>query len=117
LCVVIIPFRILAGPIDPIPPLEDLEVALRAGKLPRFQALWGKPPGGDCHGIATALIADINTAGLRGWVWCRARCTDVGDHSWLECGGWTFDASNGCRRGVIVMCSHIYRELRGVGPL
>jgi hypothetical protein len=90
---------------------------LRAGKLPRFQELWGRALGGDCHGIAAVLIADINAAGLCGWFWCRARCADVGDHSWLECGGRAFDASNGCRRGVIVMRSHLYRSLRGVGPL
>ena len=25
----------------------------------------------------------------------------IGLHSWLECGGWAFDASNDCRRGVM----------------
>jgi hypothetical protein len=44
----------------------------------------------------------------------ESHCNRISDHSWLECDGWAFDASNGRRRGVIVMRSTIYRELRGV---
>jgi hypothetical protein len=95
-------------------PLAVVKALLRAGALPRFQSTWGKALGGDCHRIAGALTADLAGAGQHGWVWCRAHCGRIGDHSWLECDGWAFDASNGCRRGVIVMRSAIYRELRGV---
>lgn len=56
------------------------------------------------------------TAGISaGWIWCRAVCLRVGDHSWLEADGWVFDASN--VRPVLVLPVHAYRALRGVSPL
>jgi hypothetical protein len=113
-----IPFMVLNDPADLIcKPLVTLKLLLRAGRLQRFQKLWGQAPGGDCHAVAGALMADLVAAGEHGWVWCRADCIRFGDHSWIECDGWAFNASNGCRRGVIVMRSAVYRELRGVKPL
>jgi hypothetical protein len=108
---------VLNDPADPIcKPLITIKSLLRAGALPRFQSLWGQAQGGDCHAVAGALMADLTRAGQHGWVWCRASCIKLGFHSWVECDGWAFDASNGCRRGVIVMRSAIYRELRGASP-
>jgi hypothetical protein len=48
---------------DPIcKPLVTIKSLLRAGALSRFQALWGQAPGGDCHRIAGALMADLIAA-------------------------------------------------------
>jgi hypothetical protein len=63
--------------------------------------------------LAGALTADLAGAGQHGWVWCRASCIRLGDHSWVECDDWAFDASNGCRRPVIVMRSAAYIAMRG----
>lgn len=81
---VIISFRVLASPSDLIVPLDELKFALRAGTLSRFQALWGKPPGGDCHAVAGALRRpSLQLAALVGprsqvrqecAVWCGAWC-------------------------------------------
>jgi hypothetical protein len=109
---------VLNEPVDLIcKPLVTIKLLLRAGAMPRFQARWGKPPGGDCHQVAADWIADIAGAGEYGWIYCWAKCDRISDHSWLECSGWAFDPSNGCRRGVIVMRSAIYRELRGVSSI
>jgi len=91
--VITIPFLVLAGASDPIAPLDDLKGLLRRGAWQRFQSLWGRAPG-DCHRVAGALVLDLTAAGRRGWTWCRADCDRIGDHSWLECSGWGFDASN-----------------------
>jgi hypothetical protein len=105
-----IPFMVLNDPADPIcKPLSNIKTLLRAGRLQRFQKLWGRAPGGDCHAVAGALMADLTDAGQHGWVWCRADCIRLGDHSWVEYDGWAFDASNGCRRGVLVLPSRVYR--------
>jgi hypothetical protein len=111
---IVIPFRVLAGASDSIVPLEELKVALRASKLPNFVRLW------DARRTATpsraAMLGDLNAAGCSGWIWCRAICLRVGDHSWLEAGGvggWALDPSNS--RSVLVLPSYVYRSLRGVG--
>jgi hypothetical protein len=91
--VITIPFMVLVGPFDLIAPLEEIKSALRAGKLQTFVRLWGRPA--NCHAISAALLGDLDAAGRStGWVWCRAVCLRVGVHSWLECSGTAFDASN-----------------------
>ena len=63
---VTIPFLVLAGPSDPITPLDDLKAALRVGALQRFQSCWGRAPGGDCHVVAGALMDGIPPACVDG---------------------------------------------------
>jgi hypothetical protein len=66
---IIIPFMVLNDPADPIcRPLSNIKFLLRSGLLQRFQKLWGQAPGGDCHAVAGALMADLADAGQQGWV-------------------------------------------------
>jgi hypothetical protein len=102
------PFLVLNDSADPIcKPLVTIKSLLRAACCHAFNSRWGQAPGGDWHAVAAALMKDLAGAGQSGWIWCRASCSKLGDHSWLECGGWAFDASNGCRRGVIVAVNDI----------
>jgi hypothetical protein len=55
---IVVPFMVLNDPAGPIcKPLITIKSLLRAGALPRFQALWGRSQGGDCHAVASALMA------------------------------------------------------------
>jgi hypothetical protein len=48
-----VPFLVLNNSDHPLcGPLIVVKSLLRAGALPRFQSMWGKALGGDCHRIA-----------------------------------------------------------------